>query len=627
MNGMPGASSFTRRRASTPSKRGIEKSERIACGLDEPRTRLRSSSRSTRSHETSNPPCSSERSASSTSTSESSMNSTWIGILSMGLFLDRLGGGSLLSGDRKREEKHGPFADFPFGPDAPAVPVHDALYGRKPDSGAGVLGRGMQALKRAEKLVGVGHVEARPVVADEKGRAPAILQCTDFDAGFRRPRGELPSVSDEVLEGGTQQMRVALGAHPVPDRDFHRAAGLALLQLTRHLLRDLAQVHRPTLERPARHARQLEQILYQLGHVLRRGAYSRQVALGIAGKVLREIVDQRLAEPVDRAQRRAQVVGHRIGERLELPVGHLQLRGALVHPVLELRVEAQDLALGAAALLGLLRELRVRRLELPGAPIDLRQHVVERVDQRSHLVGAHLHGAAGIIALPDHLAGDLGDREDRPRHDVLHPRGHEQRDQHRGDENDGCDPEVIEDPVEKLVVGAQVHRSEDFSVVHDALEYNQVPVIDVSAVGAGQLRDDFDTTLRATPSRRALILRLPDSDGGGATSKRTLSSTTTKLIMLPSSRPPSDSVTVSKAWPLAAARISGRRPLSARPTKRTCRPAIGSPGRSLRTRTGRPLTLRPATICTSSSASASAPITPIATGLSARAKLPLGHSM
>src|SRR2546427_1029949 len=188
MNGMPGAISFTRRRASTPSKRGIEKSERIACGFDEPRTRLRSSSRSTRSHETSNPPCSSERSASSTSTSESSMKSTWIGILSMGL--DRLGSGSLLPSDRQREEKHGSLADFPFGPDAPPVPVHDALHGRKPDAGAGVLGCRMQALKRSEKLVGIGHVEARPVVADKKGRAPAILQGADLDAGLGRLGGE-----------------------------------------------------------------------------------------------------------------------------------------------------------------------------------------------------------------------------------------------------------------------------------------------------------------------------------------------------------------------------------------------------------------------------------------------------
>src|SRR2546425_9030862 len=55
--------------------------------------------------------------------------------------------------------------------------------------------RGMQALKRAEKLVGVGHVEARPVVADEKGRAPAILQCTDFDARSEEHTSELQSLA------------------------------------------------------------------------------------------------------------------------------------------------------------------------------------------------------------------------------------------------------------------------------------------------------------------------------------------------------------------------------------------------------------------------------------------------
>ena len=392
------------------------------------------------------------------------------------------------------------------------MPVHDALHGGEPDAGAGVLGCRVQALKRSEKLVGIGHVEARPVVADKKGRAPVILQGADFDTGLVRLCGELPRVSDQVIEGGPQQVRVALGVHPVPDRDFNRAAGLALLQLAHHLSRDLAQVHSPALERPARHAGELEQILDQLGHVLRRGAYSRQVALCIAGKVVGKIVDQRLAEPVDRAQRRAQVVGHRIGEGLELPVGRLQLRGAVAHPVLELRVEAQDLPFGAAALLGLLRELRVGRLQLPGAPIDLRQHVVERVDQRSHLVGAHLRGAAGIVALPDHLAGDLGDREDRPRHDVLHPRGHEQRDQHRGDQNDGRDPEVIVDAVEKLVVGAQEHRSEDFSVAHDALEHNQFPLVDAGAVGLGQLRKSAPVVAsrigREEPTPRVV-------DGGG----------------------------------------------------------------------------------------------------------------
>src|SRR5216117_2490007 len=207
MNGTCGASSFARRSASTPSKRGIEKSERIACGFDEARARFRSSSRSTRSHETSNPPCSSERSASSTSTSESSTNSTWIEVLSMGLFADRLFVGGLLRSERKREEEDGAPADLRFGPDAPAVPVHDALHGREPDAGSGIFGCGMQPLERAEELVGIRHVEARSVVADEKGPAPAILQGADFDAWPGRLRGELPGVPDEVIEGGPQQMR------------------------------------------------------------------------------------------------------------------------------------------------------------------------------------------------------------------------------------------------------------------------------------------------------------------------------------------------------------------------------------------------------------------------------------
>jgi len=69
----------------------------------------------------------------------------------------------------------------------------------------------------------------------------------DFEVNFQ-------AFPMRLSRAARQQMRIALGVHPVPDRDFHRAAGLALLQLARHLLRDLAQVHRPALERPARHA-------------------------------------------------------------------------------------------------------------------------------------------------------------------------------------------------------------------------------------------------------------------------------------------------------------------------------------------------------------------------------------
>ncbi len=52
------------------------------------------------------------------------------------------------------------------------------------------------------------------------------------------------------------------------------------------------------------------------------------------------LLDHLGAEAVDRAQRRAQVVRHRVGEGLELLVGRAQLAGALEHALLELLVEA-----------------------------------------------------------------------------------------------------------------------------------------------------------------------------------------------------------------------------------------------------------------------------------------------
>src|SRR6266511_914206 len=84
MKGTPGVISRTTRRAWMPSKPGIEKSERTACGFEDRRACFRSASSWTRAHETSNPPCSSARTESSASSSESSTNNNRTGVLSIG---------------------------------------------------------------------------------------------------------------------------------------------------------------------------------------------------------------------------------------------------------------------------------------------------------------------------------------------------------------------------------------------------------------------------------------------------------------------------------------------------------------------------------------------------------------
>src|SRR5450756_407875 len=81
-------------------------------------------------------------------------------------------------------------------------------------------------------------------------------------------------------------------------------------------------------------------------------------------------------EPADMAQRRAQVVRHRVGEGLELLVGGVQLRGAVEDALLELGVEALDLVLG-----------RLTGGEVDDAAVDARRVALVV----AYEVGAHEH--------------------------------------------------------------------------------------------------------------------------------------------------------------------------------------------------------------------------------------------
>src|SRR6185436_15302096 len=81
-----------------------------------------------------------------------------------------------------------------LGPDAAAVAVDDPLHGGQADAGALELGGGVQALEGGEQLLGVDHVEAGPVVADEEHPLAlvALALLPHLAAGGRLLAGELP---------------------------------------------------------------------------------------------------------------------------------------------------------------------------------------------------------------------------------------------------------------------------------------------------------------------------------------------------------------------------------------------------------------------------------------------------
>ena len=62
------------------------------------------------------------------------------------------------------------------------------------------------------------------------------------------------------------------------------------------------------------------------------------------------VLEQRLAEAVDRAQRRAQIVRHRIAEVFQIGIGRLELSGALDDALLQFGVELADFLFGTFAL-------------------------------------------------------------------------------------------------------------------------------------------------------------------------------------------------------------------------------------------------------------------------------------
>ena len=89
----------------------------------------------------------------------------------------------------------------------------------------------------------------------------------------------------------------------------------------------MAEVHGLHRKLPTAHARELQQVIDELSHPLRGDANARQQVLAVVVEHCLIVLDERLAEAVNRAQRGAQVVGDGVAERLQLFVGRLNFEG------------------------------------------------------------------------------------------------------------------------------------------------------------------------------------------------------------------------------------------------------------------------------------------------------------
>ncbi len=210
------------------------------------------------------------------------------------------------------------------------------------DAGPLELLGAVQALKHAEQLVDVPHVEADAVVADEEHRFTRLAPAANRDFRFGARAGVLDRVGDQVAKDEPEHDRIALYLGQLPDVPGDGAAADLRRDIAPGLLHQFLHRDRGAAHHRASHPGKSQQVIHQGSRVPGRFPDGVQVTpIGFiqvgSGTFL-----QHLREAVEVAQWRAQVVGDGVGERFQLLVGLFQLGRALHHPTLEGLIELPD---------------------------------------------------------------------------------------------------------------------------------------------------------------------------------------------------------------------------------------------------------------------------------------------
>jgi len=123
-----------------------------------------------------------------------------------------------------------------------------------------------------------------------------------------------------------------------------------LPQVCHHFAGDSAQVHRHAAQLAAGYPAEFEDVVDENRHPLRGGPDALEVASALDIELRGAVLEHDAAEPVDAAQRRAQIMRHRIAKRLQLPVACREIGGAVRHALFEAGVELEYFLLGPLAL-------------------------------------------------------------------------------------------------------------------------------------------------------------------------------------------------------------------------------------------------------------------------------------
>src|SRR5438445_1599222 len=187
----------------------------------------------------------------------------------------------------------------------------------------------MEALKHAEHLVGVPHVKADAVIADEDhwlavhGRLPYFN-----DAPFAWP-GELEGIRQQVGEDLLDQAWIALHKWQRTNLPVDLPVLRFRSEVQDNLLDECIQPGNFHGQCLAANPGQIQEVVHQASHVLRGLMYALQVLLRRRVHLRSEVLQKDFGKAVDMSQRGTQVVRDPVSKGRQLFVGCFQFSGEL----------------------------------------------------------------------------------------------------------------------------------------------------------------------------------------------------------------------------------------------------------------------------------------------------------
>src|SRR6266404_4333769 len=118
---------------------------------------------------------------------------------------------------RKGEKEGRADINLALGPDASTVALNDPPHVSEADAGAFELSCRMQALEHAEEFVGILHVEAYAIVADEERGFVVRLGGADLDSGPLALAGVFQGIGKQIDDGLAKHERITLDNRQAAD--------------------------------------------------------------------------------------------------------------------------------------------------------------------------------------------------------------------------------------------------------------------------------------------------------------------------------------------------------------------------------------------------------------------------